>query len=255
MPHPESRRLITGLLDSNGAVALLATNGDSNVSIYLDTGGATFTGTYVTEYTPDSVNWFALPSYPYPPGCIGGTVPQAAQPMLTEAVSAANVKRLLLAACGQIRGVRVRLTAWTAGSMTAALISDVADNLNPFVRDSKASTLSVTATATIGAAVTASLPAVAGLRHYIRRISVTRNAAGVLTVGTTPVLVTTTNIPGLPIMSFGADASTQGTDREIVLDYGSDGIAASAIGTATTIVAPVASSVIWRINVDYRLGL
>jgi hypothetical protein len=44
-------------------------------------------------------------------------------------------------------------------------------------------------------------------------------------------------------------------DKEVVFEFGGAGIAASAAGTATTIVAPIWTGVIWRINVSYRLGL
>mgnify|MGYP003561930031 CR=1 FL=1 len=36
---------------------------------------------------------------------------------------------------------------------------------------------------------------------------------------------------------------------------GGAGLAASAVNTATTVVCPVYTGVIWRVNVSYRLGL
>ncbi|MGL4575859.1 MAG: hypothetical protein ACRCV9_13835, partial [Burkholderiaceae bacterium] len=110
-------------------------------------------------------------------------------------------------------------------------------------------------TGAAAAAVTATLPAVAGLRHYIDRIDVTRFASTLLTAGATPVLVTTTNIPGAPVLSFPAEAAAQGTTAIQVLDAGSSGWACTALNTATTVVCPVTTGVIWRVNVIYRLGL
>ena len=93
------------------------------------------------------------------------------------------------------------------------------------------------------------------MRHYIDRISVLRSATAALTASATPVLVTTTNIPGLPVLTFGSDAGGVGVDKEQVVDFGGTGAAATALGTATTVVCPVYTGVIWRVNVAYRLGL
>ena len=112
----------------------------------------------------------------------------------------------------------------------------------------------ITNTAAVSTAVTATLPAVAGLRHYIKRISVVRSATAALTASATPVLVTTTNLPGLPVITFGSDAGGIGIDKEQVLDFGGAGLAASAVNTATTVVCPVYTGVIWRVNVSYYLG-
>ena len=133
--------------------------------------------------------------------------------------------------------------------------SDEAPSPNPYLRDQKAGTLNITATAAVSTAVTATLPAVPGMRHYIDRISVLRSATAALTASATPVLVTTTNIPGLPVLTFGSDAGGVGVDKEQVVDFGGTGAAATALGTATTVVCPVYTGVIWRVNVAYRLGL
>ena len=113
----------------------------------------------------------------------------------------------------------------------------------------------MTGTAAVSTAVTVTLPAVTSLRHYIDRISVVRSATAALTASATPVLVTTTNIPGLPIFTFGSDAAGVGIDREQVMDFGGAGMGAIALGTATTVVCPAYTGVIWRVNVTYRLGL
>ena len=69
------------------------------------------------------------------------------------------------------------------------------------------------------------------------------------------MLVTTTNLPGSPVLTFGSDAAGIGIDKEMRLDFGSTGLAASVLGTATTIVCPAYAGVIWRAVVGYRLGL
>ena len=112
----------------------------------------------------------------------------------------------------------------------------------------------VTATGAAGAAVTATLPAVAGLRHYVDYIQVVRSATVALTATATPILVTTTNLPGTPALTFGADAGGVGVDKILELDFGDAGLAASAINTATTVVCPGYTGVIWRVNIAYQLG-
>ncbi len=113
----------------------------------------------------------------------------------------------------------------------------------------------VTATAASGIAVTATLPAVVGLRHYIDRVDVVRSASGPFTSSSSAVLVTMTNIPGLPVLTFGADTGGTGVDKIQSIDFGASGMAAISSGTATTVVCGIYVGVIWRVNVAYRLGL
>lgn len=253
MPHPESRQT-TGTIAALNAEVVHNIDGDESVLISL-VGSGTFNATYNVQGSPDGVNYYDLLCFPYSPASLGGTAPLAGQPLITEAVNAASVVRVLSAAVGGLRKVRIRLTAYTSGSGAVVINSDTCSSINPYVRDQKAATLMVTATGAVSAAVTATLPAVAGLRHYIDRISILRSATAALTAAATPVVVTTTNIPGLPGVTFGSDAGGIGLDVERVLEFGGAGIAGSALNTATTIVAPVWTGVIWRINVAYRLGL
>lgn len=253
MPHQEARRS-TGTLAALNAELVHDLNGDNSVVIFVN-GTGTFNATYALDGSPDGVNFYSLVAFPYAPASVGGTLPQAGQPLVTEAVNAATVQRMLCAAVGGLQKVRIRLTAYTGGSAAVTINSDTADSISPYVRDQKAATLMVTATGAASAAVTATLPAVAGLRHYIDRVSVMRSATAALTAGATPVVVTTTNIPGTPALTFGSDAGGIGIDREQIMEFGGAGIAASAVNTATTIVCPVYTGVIWRVNVSYRLGL
>lgn len=254
MPHFEARQA-SGLLNALNAEVVLDVSGDNSATIYLNPQGSTPNMTYAVEGSVDGTNYFALLAFPYPPGCVGGTIPQAAQPLITEAVNAASLVRTLSVAVGQLAKVRVRASAYTGGSFLCTIRSDVEPALNPYVRDQKSATLMVTATGASGAAVTATIPAVAGLRHYIDRVQVVRSATAVLTAAATPVVVTTTNLPGTPALTFGSDAAAQGVDKEQILDFSGAGLAATAINTATTIVCPVYTGVIWRVNVAYRLGM
>lgn len=253
MPHQEARRL-TGSLAALNAEVVADVNGDESAVIFIN-GTGTFNATYSVQGSPDGTNYFDLLCFPYAPGSVGGTLPQPGQPLVGEVVNAATVQRILCAAVGGLQKIRIRLTAYTSGTAAITINCDAAASLNPYVRDQKAATLMVTATGAVSTAVTATLPAVAGLRHYIDRISVVRSATAALTAAATPVVVTTTNLPGTPALTFGSDAGGIGIDREQVFDFGGAGIATNAVNTATTIAAPAWTGVIWRINVSYRLGL
>lgn len=253
MPHFQSRRS-SGALSALNAELVHDVDGDQSAVIYLD-GNGTFNATYVVEGSPDGTSYVPLVCYPYAPASLGGTLPQAGQPIYTEAVNAASVDRMLCCAVGGLRKIRVRLSAYTSGTGAVTINSDDCPSISPYVRDQKAATLMVTATAAVSTAVTLTIPAVAGLRHYIDRIDVVRSATAALTASATPVLVTTTNIPGTPALTFGSDAGGIGVDKVQSLEFGGAGMAASAINTATTVVCPLYTGVIWRVNAAYRLGL
>jgi hypothetical protein len=253
MPHFQSRRS-SGSLATNNAELVHDVDGDASAVIYIN-GTGTANATYVVEASPDGTNFFPLVTYPYAPASAGGTLPQPGQPLFTEAINVAAVSRMLCAATGGMRKIRVRLTLYTSGTFDVTINTDDCPSISPYVRDQKAASLMVTATGAAGTAVIASLPLVTGLRHYIDTIKVDRSASALLTVGAAPVVVTTTNLPGTPALSFGQDAAAQGADKSQTLDFGGAGMAALLTGAATTVVCPVYTGVIWRVNVAYRLGL
>jgi hypothetical protein len=104
-----------------------------------------------------------------------------------------------------------------------------------------------------GAAVTATLPAVASQFHYISEIRIERYATVVNTASATPITVTTTNLPGSLawLVDNGADTLGSLTDKVITPAVP---IKSSVAGTATTIVAPASTGVLWRINVHYYVA-
>lgn len=255
MPHFESRRTAPVTLAANNAEVVHNVDGDEHALIFIN-GSGTPNLTYQLDASPDGVNYFPVLAFPLPQACVGGTIPQAGQPLITEALSGvATVQRTLLVPVGGMQKLRARVTPYTAGSLAININSDAQASMSPYIRDQKACTLMVSNTGVASAAVTATLPAVAGLRHYVDRVSVVRSATALLTAAATPALVTATNLPGGPVLSFGQDAAAQGGDKELVHDFGGAGMAATAINTATTIVCPVYTGVIWRVNVSYRLGL
>lgn len=253
LPHFEARTS-AGTLAAVNAELVHNVSGDESAVIYFTSTG-TLNATYAIEGSFDGFNYFAIPAYPLPAACFGGTIPMAAQPLITEAVNVANAARGLCLATGCLRKIRIRLSAYTSGNVSAVINSEDTASINPYIRDQKASTLFVTGTAAVSTALNLSIPAVPGLRHYIVRIAVVRSATAALTASATPVAVTTTNLPGPPVLTFGSDAAGIGIDKEQIIEFGSVGLAATAINTATTIACPLYTGVIWRVNIAYRLGL
>ncbi len=144
------------------------------------------------------------------------------------------------------------MSAFTSGAATVNVLA-----LNTILDQSLIGTVTtgiVTATGAAAAAVTANLAAPgAGLRHYITYFSIARFATAALTAGTTPVLVTSTNIPGALVINVPADAALQGTADRWREDFAYP-IASSAQNTATTIVAPATTGVIWRVTVGFYVA-
>lgn len=110
----------------------------------------------------------------------------------------------------------------------------------------------VSVTGAAGAAVTATLPTVAGQFHYITRINIIAYASAARTGAATPVVVTSTNLPG-SLAWTTPTAAAIGTQYETDIQL-SGPLKSSAANAATTIVAPATTSVIWRINVVYYTG-
>lgn len=250
------RRSASATLAALNAELVLAVNGDQNAIIYC--ASTSFIGTI--EFTGASdiagTGYFPITAYPLSTACAGGTILVAGQPILNHALVAANTTIVYAIPVSQLRNLRVRVSAYTSGSLAVTVTSEETLSLNTLLNGGPTpSTLFVTATGAASAAVTATLPAVAGLRHYIDEVKVVRSATAALTASATPVVVTTTNLPGSPALTFGSDAGGIGLDKEQSFATGTGGLAAVTLGTATTIVCPVYTGVIWRINVAYHLGL
>ena len=81
----------------------------------------------------------------------------------------------------------------------------------------------------------------------------TRFASATLTAAATPVLITTTNFPGAAAWSVPAEAALIGTVFTFDTPLGFP-IAAIAQNTATTIIAPLTASVIWRLTAGYYIA-
>jgi hypothetical protein len=153
--------------------------------------------------------------------------------------------------CGGYSKIRARCSAFSSGPILVNLVACngvLDDSLNRLITP-----LIVTTTAAVGVGATLTLPAVAGLKHYLTYLRLIKFAAAALTPAATPVLVTTSNLPGTLAFSLPADAAAQGTEFIYSEDYARP-IAASAQGTNTTIVAPPTPNIIWRLSAGYYLA-
>jgi hypothetical protein len=246
------RREAAGSFNVNGAEIVFLINGDAFVNWGFQS--TAFIGTVEWAGSIDGVNFQPLPVWPHAVNGVGGTIPVAGQPLITQVLAAADTARTFTQPCGQFRAVRCRVIAYTSGTLAVVANSGVEPTAQLSI-EARASTLLVTATGAAAAAVTATIPAVAGLRAIIDFIQVTRSATAVLVAAAAPVVVTTTGLPGTPALTFGSDVAGIGIDKDVKLDFGSTGLAATALNTAVTVVCPVYTGVIWRVNVAYRLGL
>jgi hypothetical protein len=234
--HPRENLFATGNLATNGAEVIVAADGSGVVA--LDLRG-TFNLTVEVAGTVDGTNWVLIPMR----SRLGG-------------IYLANVAGVSQGSwvgdCTGYRQVRARCTAYNSGSATTVLLVEpipFVDMLMGAVTPSLG-----TATGASGAAVTLTLASPgAGLRHYLTYLSVNRFAAAVLTPAATPVLVTTTNLPGSLALSMPADAAAQGTLFPWREDFAYP-LVGVAQATATTIVCPATTGVIWRVTAGFYVA-
>jgi hypothetical protein len=236
--NPRENLFGTGLLAAANAEVLVAADGAGVIS--LDVRGP-YVGTLIVEGTVDGTNWISIPVRP------------------VNAASLLQVITLASAAVGQFIGnnlgyriIRARMSAYTSGTATAT----ISQSVTPFndALQGLVTTVLGTAVGASGAAVTLTLASPgAGLRHYLTYLAINRFAAAVLTPAAAPVTVTTTNLPGSLAFSIPAEAAAQGTLDRYREDFAYP-LAASAQATATTIVCPVTTGVIWRVTAGYYVA-
>lgn len=236
--HPRESLYVSGTLGSLNAEVVTVCEGSASVT--LDLRG-TFNMTVEVSGTLDGANWMPIPMRQL----------NVAGVSYVAAITG-TVAGVWIGSCSGFRQLRARVTAYTSGSATTVLMS----NISPV--DQSLSGMVTTGigtnTGAAGAAVTLTLASPGtGLRHYITYISINRIASALLTAAATPVLVTTTNLPGTLVFSLPADAAAQGTSFIIREDFALP-LAAAAQATATTIVCPVTTGVIWRVTAGFYVA-
>lgn len=208
-----------------------ATDGANTLSFAV-TG--TFVGTIVLEASIDGVNFFAL----------------NVRPLATPYIQVASVNAIgtNLAVVSGFKQLRIRMSAYTSG--TAIISATTSTALIETIFAPKPSDLIVTNTGVSGAAVTLSLPSATGFFHHITNLSIERHASTLLTAGATPTLVTTTNLQGSLVFSIPVEAAAQGTVYLRTFEP-CNPFRSTAVSTATTIVCPATTGVIWRVTALY----
>ena len=243
-----SRDLTTGTLHPRENIAGSGTLGALNAEIVINADGAstvaldlrgTFNLTVEVAGSVDGTNWTLLPVR----SMTGSSY------LATVAGTAAGI---WVAAAAGFAKIRARVTAYTSGAATATLLAATGLLDDRLLGEVSSNAATVTAAVSTAATLTLTAPG-AGLRHYITGLRIERHAAALLVAGTTPDLVTSTNLPGALAFSIPMEAAAQGSVYEKLLDP-VRAIMASAQNTATTIVAPLTTSVIWRISATFYVA-
>lgn len=236
--HPRETIHSTANLGSLNAETIIVADGCATVT--LDLRG-TFNMTVEVSGTVDGTNWTLIPMRP---------VNQAAVAYVAAVVGSAA--GTWIGQCAGFRQVRARVTAYTSGSATTFLAANTA-NYDNLLFGPQTNNIG-TAVGASGAAVTLTLASPgAGLRHYLTYLAINRFAAAALTAAAAPVTVTTTNIPGALAFSFAAEAFPQGSLDRWREDFAFP-VSTNAQGTATTIVCPATTGVIWRVTAGFYVA-
>lgn len=218
------------------AELLLNLNGESSAS--FDIRG-TFSGTVVVEGSDDGTNFISIPFYN----------------SVTEvwATTATVAGTFDIPAISSLRIIKVRCSAYTSGSITASLNASLGNSMVYSKPIPTTTTGTITAATGVAATLTLAAPGL-GLYHYITRLVIERHTSALLTAGATPTLVTTTNITGSLVFYIPADAAPQGQVYREVIEMGEHALKSTTANTATTIIAPATTGVIWRITAYYYVG-
>lgn len=197
-----------------------------------------FVGTMIPSFSVDGVNWVTLPIF------------NRNTETFQQGITAVGIYQLEIPTGA--KRIRLVMTAYTSGMAVVAMTANVGNAI--IYAKPIPSNMHATNTGVVGAAVTNTLPAVAGMYHYITAIKIEKFAVAALTPAATPVLVTTTNLVGARAYSMDASAQAAGTiikEREQF----SPPIKSISPGVLTSIIAPIVANGIWRISVDYYVGM
>jgi hypothetical protein len=182
---------------------------------------------------------------------------------LGDPTTAANVAKVSAAGNALVDGSTVTqpisavsLPLMAGAATSANQVTLIANQTNGTqISQTFASPLCISTVGTSGSILTATLPAAgAGIFHFITYIEITRFATVVNTASATPVTVTTTNLPGSLAITFDNGADALGVVSRDAFPFDSP-LQSSVANTATTIVAPATTGILWRINVFYYTAI
>lgn len=242
-------RMTTGSITTLNGEVVLPVNGDQSAIVQVN--GFSPVLTVVFEGSIDGVNYFPVPTLAgYG---VGGTLPHAGRRIALELYAATVALRIYQVRCAGLRYVRVRASTFTSGGIDVTISADTNDCLLRNLDGLAPTSDIVTATGAAGAAVSVTLTAVPGLRHYITGYEFTRICtAAVGTALATPTLSTAAN-HGI-IISMQNPVQAVGDTLTWSRSFDGGGYAATASGTATTFTLPIQASQMYRGTVYYRLG-
>lgn len=235
--HPRENLSATGTLGAANAELQIDCHGCASVA--LDLRG-TFVGTFQVQGTVDGTNWTLIPIRSQAGGVF---------------VAGPTAAGLYMASCAGFTRARVICTAYTSGAATAYIAGSLGF-FDDFAKNGGVTSQIATAVGAAAAAVTLTIASPGtGLRHYITYLSINRinGTAAALTASATPVTITTTNLPGSLAFTRAADALAAGAADLWREDF-SFPLMASAQATATTIVCPATTGVIWRVTAGYYVA-
>jgi hypothetical protein len=240
-------RTISATLSALNAETVMDLMGCATVTFDVRTAAAVLT--YLWEGTIDGTNYFALPAFANYQLLAANAI---AEQYVTSVTPATTHSGSYTVGVTGLRRLRLRVSAFTSGSITVAARGSKADLLI-YGRPLPA-TLHVTATAAANTAATATLPAAGvGMFHYITSIEITRNATAAL-AGTATIIHTSTNLPGTPAWSVGNAMAAGGTQRDVEYQPACP-LKSLVANTNTTVVAAAGgAAVLGRVNVSYYVG-
>lgn len=232
--HPRETLKASGVLGALNAEVNLDCDGCATVSIDLR---GTFSHTVQIQGTVDGTNWVLIPVR----SVLGGSFVSGI---------VGTTSGVWMASCVGYTKVRAIATAWTSGGSIVTLI---ASNglFDDFAKNGGLTTSLVTVTAAAAAAATLTIASPgAGLRNYITYLRLVKFAASALTASATPIIVTTTNLPGSLAFSLPNGVLAQGDVFSYQEDFAYP-LMSTAQATATTIVCPATTGVLWRATAGY----
>lgn len=240
-------RPITAVLGSLNAEVTMDLNGAAVAQYDIRTAAGALTLSF--EGTIDGTNYYALPAFAQNQLLAAAAT---SEQYIGDLVIATTQSGFYTVGVTGFRRVRVRVSAYTSGTVTIAARATGADAI--IVARPLPATLHITVTAAANTAATATLPAAgAGLFHYITSIQMYRNATAAL-VGSATLIHTSTNLPGNPAWSVGNAMIIGGTQQDLVYEPANP-LKSSVANTATTLVmAAGGAAVLNRINVSYYVG-
>ena len=247
-----------------------ATLGALNAEIVMDLNGkavavfeirsAAVAATFVFEGTVDGTNYFILPARPMP-GAVSPVGTALTEGLIVAMTVAATIQAAFAVSATGYRRVRCRVSLYTSGNAVVTGRATSADYA--IIAQPQPSLLNVSIAPAVNAAATITIPAVAGMFHYLTalQISVAMNPA-TAQVGGATLFVTTTNLPGtpawpVPIIGNGAASVTGfGSAYAMIANVTwHNPLRSSVANTNTTIVCPApGAACVLRANAQYYIG-